>query len=185
VERTFERCFTVKVVPFEPSGLVHPFGLCLSVDHCPLLQTVVFIAPKEVYPSDLAMEDIDGSVQMLAKCITFSTGHAKEVILVVVAFNTLANLRTVNIGQDLQHFYSAKVRKNSLAKHPPTMILAASMATRVHMKHFIRAECETGTCHGVKPRILDSFLRNFAFVNNLNTLSLLLTNRNCKPVLLV
>jgi hypothetical protein len=99
------------------------------------------------------MEDIDDSVQMLAKCITFSTGHTKEVVLMVVTFNTLANLRTVNVGQDLQHFYLAKVRKNSLAKHPP--------------------------------RILNSFLRNFAFVNNLNTLSLLPTIRNCKPVLLV
>jgi hypothetical protein len=86
VEHTLARCFAAKVVPFETSSLVRPFSLCLSVVYCALVQTSVFFAPT------LSMADIDDSVQILARRLPFSTEQAKEVILMVVAFKTFANL---------------------------------------------------------------------------------------------
>jgi hypothetical protein len=149
--------------------------------YCGLVQTLVFVAPKEVYQSELGMVNIEGSLQIFAKCLSFSTEQAKEVILMVAAFNTFANMKTVIIGQHLRHLYSAKLRKNSLAKHSPTMILAASVTARVTLRPFVMTERRTGTCHGIKPRILNSFLYSAACMTSLKTLSLSLTSGNYKP----
>jgi hypothetical protein len=184
-EHLFPRCLTVKKVIFDMIGLTSLYALSISTIYAPQVQSVVFVAPRD--ESRTARSKVLKGNQYLHKVIRATacmlrlpSEQATEVLHMMIAFKRLQNLQTVIASRSVQHRYPASVRQSSLAKHPPTMILAADVASEAHLQHIIMCDRDTGTAHGVRPRILDGFLPESFHFNTLKTISLVLTARNRK-----
>jgi hypothetical protein len=181
----FAQCFQVKDVTFHLYTLKKLVQLSQCSAYAPLVQSLVFIgempswtgmflrkkeagltgSDEEKVMEDAAVKDLSGK-------------YAPELALVTVALRGFRNLRTVTIGRLLMSRYSAKVRSRSLAQHPPSIILAATMMGGVALENIHMAAGMTGRFHGVKPRILDGFVHGSKRFENLKLLYLVLTSRN-------
>jgi hypothetical protein len=184
-EHCFTRCLAVNVVVFNLLSLMKLFTLAISKSYASQVQTLVFVAPRVGYQyTSCKLQKYTGFFQKVAlnsaSMLGLPTKQSPKILLMMFAFKRLANLRTVIISKCVQHCYPASVRQSSLAKHPPTMILAASVAGGAQLQHIVMSGRETGTVHGVRPRILNGFLQGNVRPNALKTISLVLTTRNCK-----
>lgn len=110
--------------------------------------------------------------------VDLASRHATETAFIITALGGLSALRTVVISRDLQRTYSSSVRKRNLAKHPPSMIMAAVMVAGSNLEHVIMCACTTGSFYGVKPRTWGGFLNEMKRLSKLKALSLNLTSRN-------
>jgi hypothetical protein len=111
-------------------------------------------------------------------------GQAKETTLLIVALTGFPNFKTIISGRSLQDLYSARVRQSSLARHPPNMILAATVlgSLSLSLEHLYMNTWTNDAFHGVKPRILDNFQLETDKFRYLKTIRLTLTSRNCKSI---
>jgi hypothetical protein len=108
--------------------------------------------------------------------------QAKETTLLIMALNGFLNVKTIIIGRSLQDLYPARVRQSSLAKHAPSMILAATVLGSLSLEHLYMNKWTNDAFHGVKPRILDNFQLEMNKFRYLKTIRLTLISRNCKSI---
>jgi hypothetical protein len=189
-EYVFTQCLTVKVVIFDKYSLIRLCQLAKSSTYSSTVRGIVFRRPWD----DQEQEFIDkerGFVSRLERpalniCMrdAISKGleakHAPETALLITALRGLSNLKTLIISSSLQGTYPASSRQRSLAKHPPSMILAATVIGGPHLEHIHMSACRNGKFDGVKPRILEGYSSAWTNFSNLKTLSLNLTSRNRK-----
>jgi hypothetical protein len=184
-QHVFPRCLAVKVVAFDMLSLVKLFDLAMSESYASRVQSLVFVAPRDksndgIQKILMVNHNLHNGAVATASSMRLPCQQATEVLYMMIAFRLLQNLQTVIVSSSIQHCYPASVRQSSLAKHPPTMILAAAMASKAQLQHIIMCDRNTGAAHGVKPRILDGFLAGIVRFNTLKTISLVLPTRNCK-----
>jgi hypothetical protein len=188
-EHLFPRCLAVKKFIFDMIGMMSLYGLSLSDNYASKVQTLVFVAPmdesryeaRKILKGTLELHEV---VRATARILGLRSQQATDVLYIMVAFRRLQNLQTVILSESIQHCYPASVRQSSLAKHPPTMVLAAAVASNVQLQHIVMCDRETGTVHGVRPRILNGFLLAILQLNTLRTISLVLTTRNCRSLII-
>jgi hypothetical protein len=186
-EHLFSRCLAIKKVIFDMIGMISLYDLLLSDTYASKDQTLVFVAPMDEsrYEASKILEgtqELHKVIQAMAYMLRPRSQQATDVLYIMVAFRRLQNLQTVILSESIQHCYPASVQQSSLAKHPPTMILAAAVASKVRLQHIVMCDRETGTVHGVRPRILNGFLAKIIQLKTLRTISLVLTVRNCKSL---
>jgi hypothetical protein len=185
-EHVFPRCLAVKVVAFDMLSLVKLFDLAMSESYASRVQSLVFVASRDksndgIHKILMVPHNLHNGAVATARSMRLLCQQATEVLYMMIAFRLLQNLQTVMVSSSsIQHCYPASVRQKCLAKHPPTMILAAAVASEAQLQHIVMCDRKTGAAHGVKPRILDRFLPKIVQFNTFKTISLVLTTQNCR-----
>jgi hypothetical protein len=184
-EYVFAQCFTVKIVTFDLSSLARLVQLSRSPAYSPLVRDLVFLAARHGPPAMNQSSDEDhlsASINEDLAVEGMGFRQAKETTLLIMALNGFLNVKTIIIGRSLQDLYPARVRQSSLAKHAPSMILAATVLGSLSLEHLYMNKWTNDAFHGVKPRILDNFQLEMNKFRYLKTIRLTLISRNCKSI---
>jgi hypothetical protein len=190
VEHVFKRLFTVKTLTFHRYSLKRLVQLSHSPAYSPLVKTLVFMPMSEAWhetspymanwrATDLwKLEEVmeDDTLQQL------QTKNTPETSLLTVALRAFAGLKTLVVSPGMQLPWSASVRRHSLLKHPPTMIMAAVMQSATTLKTLSMLGDQARSSGGLKPRIMNSFKPGHRIFSHLSTLDLVLTSHSCKSI---
>jgi hypothetical protein len=156
-ERAFARCFRLKSVRFNGTGLSRFVELSLSDKYALLLRIIIFHPAADSHTIATAKTTpLEAGGEKMAKFRHYVTEHAPETTFMIFALARLKRLHSVIIGPMFQRLYPAGVRQRSLARHPPSMILAAIIASRAPLRHMLMWDQTPELFHGVKPRIMDN-----------------------------
>jgi hypothetical protein len=173
-------CLSTKAVGFDTTGLSRLLNLSLSKKYAPMVRPG--LPPYHQWRASRVGEEGDPI------CTRKANGGGSALRHEVCAGSHLSDLcpypaeKTDDFHhrQDIQHMYTASVRRRSLIKHPPSMILAAIVASQVFLKHIIMKDRPWGDSHGIKPRVLDNLKLSAGCFQDLTSIRLLLTIHSCK-----
>lgn len=178
-ERESVRCLRTKTVIFDGPGLARLVELSLSEKYAPLVGTLVFYpAAKKQTTTTTNTTLPEAGGDKMATFRQYAAKHAPETMYIMLALARMKAVKSVILGASIPGVYPANVRQRSLARHPPSMILAAIVASRAPLKHIIMWETIQGPCHGVKPRIMENLWYHAGWFEHLTTISLTLNSRN-------
>ncbi|KAH7087532.1 hypothetical protein FB567DRAFT_443119 [Paraphoma chrysanthemicola] len=188
IEYIFKQCFAVKLVPFHKYSLHRLYQLSLCPAYATLVRELSFV-PHSVSAIEDDWQNNDNwaldAAMADSKVAQLRSKHAEETSFLILALNGFDNLMAIEVSPDLQQPTSANVRRHSLLSHSPTKIMAAIMESKSHLKSLAFVDSQARASEGLTPRILSRPSADVRVFNNLKTIALTLTCRNCELITVI
>jgi len=189
VEHIFKDLFTIKFLTFHRYTLKRLVQLAQSPTYSPLVKVLIFVPMEDAWHNvSPLMEDWHATDHW--KLQQVMEEHAvqqllpknpPETSLLIVALRAFPSLRTILLSPGMQLPCPATVRRHSLLKHAPTMIMSAVVQSApASLKSFHIVEWPTRSAGGLIPRVLNGLKRGDGLFSRLTSLTLVLTSRNRK-----
>ncbi|KAH7074573.1 hypothetical protein BKA63DRAFT_414172 [Paraphoma chrysanthemicola] len=188
IEYTFKQCFAVKVVPFYKYSLHRLYQLSLCPVYATLVQELSFVPHKVSGNEDDWQDNDDWALDAAmtdSKIVDHRSRHAEETCFLTLALSGFDNLAAIEVSADLQQSTSANVRRHRLLLHPPTMIMAAIMESESKLESLTFVDDPARANEGLTPRTFSRPSADVGVFENLKSLALTLTCRNCELVTVI
>ena len=179
----FNNCFDTLIVGYEPQGLLRLWAISNNDTLRHRVRSLVFVArPLGTVADQVQGYRKLGEVAKIPEVRQLSRQDSLDTIVIAAAMKRL-RLHSVFIAPSLITWYSEWVLEASDVHHPPTVILNATLLSRVKIERFEMGGGSWGSCHGIKPYATDLpalAKSGWSQVRNLTSITLTLSSSGCK-----
>lgn len=182
IDHTFRGCLFGKIVHFDVCDLDSLLLLALSKSYLSSVRILVFwsVGSDTLAGTEHLEATHHDDLVSDATAMGLPSNHVTVVLLLMIAFKGLENLKKIKIGASLQQHYPSSQSASRHENHPASMILTAAILSESPLEHIEMRGDNDAKVEGAELRVLDNFATNLVRFDTLHTLDLALTTRNCE-----